>query len=103
MFSAGNITEKLRVASFDCRGEVVVDLYAGMISSDSVVMVMLKNYDKHYNVSVIHFDHVQFFNTEAFWLGIQPAVREVSLFWVTICKAVRPMLSDHCLSCSVSL
>ena len=30
MFSAGNITEKLRVASFDCRGEVVVDLYAGM-------------------------------------------------------------------------
>jgi len=42
---------------------------------------MLKNYDKHYYVSVIHFDHVQFFNTEAFWLGIQPAVREVSLFW----------------------
>jgi len=42
---------------------------------------MLKNYDKHYCVSVIHFDHVQFVNTEAFWLGIQPAVREVSLFW----------------------
>lgn len=29
MFSAGNITEKLRIASFDCRGETVVDLYAG--------------------------------------------------------------------------
>uniref|UniRef100_A0A3Q0S1J3 tRNA wybutosine-synthesizing protein 2 homolog n=1 Tax=Amphilophus citrinellus TaxID=61819 RepID=A0A3Q0S1J3_AMPCI len=28
MFSAGNITEKLRVAGFDCRGETVVDLYA---------------------------------------------------------------------------
>ncbi|KAI3351600.1 hypothetical protein L3Q82_020439, partial [Scortum barcoo] len=30
MFSAGNITEKLRVAGFDCRGETVVDLYAGI-------------------------------------------------------------------------
>jgi len=30
MFSAGNITEKLRIASFNCHGEVVVDLYAGM-------------------------------------------------------------------------
>ncbi|XP_029917683.1 tRNA wybutosine-synthesizing protein 2 homolog [Myripristis murdjan] len=30
MFSAGNITEKLRVAKFDCRGETVVDLYAGI-------------------------------------------------------------------------
>ncbi|XP_072251527.1 tRNA wybutosine-synthesizing protein 2 homolog [Leuresthes tenuis] len=30
MFSAGNITEKLRVAAFDCRGETVVDLYAGI-------------------------------------------------------------------------
>ena len=29
MFSAGNITEKLRVAGFDCSGETVVDLYAG--------------------------------------------------------------------------
>lgn len=29
MFSAGNITEKLRVASFNCSGETVVDLYAG--------------------------------------------------------------------------
>jgi len=29
MFSCGNITEKLRVASFDCSQEVVVDLYAG--------------------------------------------------------------------------
>ncbi|XP_061899983.1 tRNA wybutosine-synthesizing protein 2 homolog isoform X2 [Entelurus aequoreus] len=30
MFSAGNISEKLRVAGFDCRGETVVDLYAGI-------------------------------------------------------------------------
>lgn len=30
MFSSGNITEKLRVAGFDCRGETVVDLYAGV-------------------------------------------------------------------------
>ena len=29
MFSSGNITEKLRLAKFDCSGEVVVDLYAG--------------------------------------------------------------------------
>lgn len=29
MFSTGNITEKLRVASLPCSGEVVVDLYAG--------------------------------------------------------------------------
>ncbi|XP_054244725.1 tRNA wybutosine-synthesizing protein 2 homolog [Indicator indicator] len=30
MFSAGNITEKLRVASLPCSGEVLVDLYAGI-------------------------------------------------------------------------
>ena len=30
MFSSGNVTEKLRVAKFDCTNEVVVDLYAGM-------------------------------------------------------------------------
>ncbi|NXO38450.1 TYW2 protein, partial [Locustella ochotensis] len=30
MFSPGNITEKLRVASLPCSGEVVVDLYAGI-------------------------------------------------------------------------
>ncbi|KAG7517654.1 hypothetical protein JOB18_013498 [Solea senegalensis] len=30
MFSAGNITEKLRVAGFNCTGETVVDLYAGI-------------------------------------------------------------------------
>ena len=29
MFSIGNITEKIRVAGFDCTGETVVDLYAG--------------------------------------------------------------------------
>eukprot|EP00053_Salpingoeca_punica_P010335 m.93024 g.93024 ORF g.93024 m.93024 type:complete len:428 (+) comp15354_c0_seq2:119-1402(+) len=30
MFSSGNITEKLRVANFDCAGQIVVDLYAGI-------------------------------------------------------------------------
>lgn len=30
MFSSGNITEKLRLAKFDCKGETVVDLYAGI-------------------------------------------------------------------------
>ena len=30
MFSWGNITEKLRIASFDCSDEVVVDLFAGI-------------------------------------------------------------------------
>ncbi|XP_051514101.1 tRNA wybutosine-synthesizing protein 2 homolog [Myxocyprinus asiaticus] len=30
MFSSGNITEKLRIASFDCSGETVIDLYAGI-------------------------------------------------------------------------
>lgn len=30
MFSIGNITEKLRIAKFDCRNEVVIDLFAGI-------------------------------------------------------------------------
>jgi len=30
MFSAGNITEKMRVAKFHCRGKTVVDLFAGI-------------------------------------------------------------------------
>ena len=30
MFSSGNITEKLRIASFNCKGETVLDLYAGI-------------------------------------------------------------------------
>ena len=30
MFSAGNITEKIRVGKFNCTGETVVDLYAGI-------------------------------------------------------------------------
>ncbi|XP_028671721.1 tRNA wybutosine-synthesizing protein 2 homolog [Erpetoichthys calabaricus] len=30
MFSSGNITEKLRIMTFDCTGETVVDLYAGI-------------------------------------------------------------------------
>ena len=30
MFSSGNIEEKLRVARFDCHGETVVDMYAGI-------------------------------------------------------------------------
>ena len=34
MFSKGNITEKLRISSFDCRNEVVVDLFAGKYGND---------------------------------------------------------------------
>ena len=30
MFASGNTTERTRVGTFDCRGEVVVDLYAGV-------------------------------------------------------------------------
>jgi tRNA G37 N-methylase Trm5 len=30
MFCTGNVTEKLRVAAFNCTGETVVDLYAGI-------------------------------------------------------------------------
>ena len=30
MFSWGNITEKLRIAQFDCSGETIVDLFAGI-------------------------------------------------------------------------
>lgn len=30
MFSSGNITEKIRVGNFDCHGQIVVDLYAGI-------------------------------------------------------------------------
>lgn len=30
MFSFGNISEKLRIASFDCSSETIVDLYAGI-------------------------------------------------------------------------
>ena len=30
MFSSGNVTEKARVAAFDCRNEVVVDMFAGI-------------------------------------------------------------------------
>lgn len=30
MFSAGNITEKIRVGKFNCEGQTVVDLYAGI-------------------------------------------------------------------------
>ena len=51
MFSAGNVTEKLRVASFDCRGEVIVDIYAGMINSDSL-MIVVQDYDQFYNKSM---------------------------------------------------
>ena len=32
MFSWGNITEKLRIASFDCSNETVLDLFAGLIN-----------------------------------------------------------------------
>lgn len=40
MFSFGNITEKLRIAGFDCRGETVVDLYAGVDTSYIVGFVI---------------------------------------------------------------
>ena len=30
MFSSGNVSEKLRVARFECAGETVVDLFAGI-------------------------------------------------------------------------
>jgi len=30
MFSAGNISEKIRIANFDCTGETIVDLFAGI-------------------------------------------------------------------------
>ncbi|XP_035224530.1 tRNA wybutosine-synthesizing protein 2 homolog [Stegodyphus dumicola] len=30
MFSAGNISEKLRISNFSCEGETIVDLYAGI-------------------------------------------------------------------------
>jgi tRNA wybutosine-synthesizing protein 3 len=30
MFSSGNVSEKARIAQMDCRGETVVDLYAGI-------------------------------------------------------------------------
>ncbi len=30
MFSSGNIDEKLRMAALDCRGEIVVDMFAGI-------------------------------------------------------------------------
>lgn len=30
MFSAGNITEKIRIGHFDCKGQTIVDLYAGI-------------------------------------------------------------------------
>jgi len=30
MFSSGNITEKIRVGNFDCVGQTVIDLYAGI-------------------------------------------------------------------------
>lgn len=44
MFSAGNITEKLRVAAFDCRGETVVDLYAG-----GITLFMCDRFPEHFN------------------------------------------------------
>lgn len=38
MFSWGNITEKLRIADFDCSNEVVVDLYAGKFSKKHLIL-----------------------------------------------------------------
>ena len=36
MFSSGNVTEKLRVAKFDCHNQVVVDLFAGMTPGEEL-------------------------------------------------------------------
>jgi hypothetical protein len=41
MFSWGNITEKLRIASFDCSNEVVVDLFAGFVFNQAFSQVFL--------------------------------------------------------------
>jgi tRNA G37 N-methylase Trm5 len=38
MFSAGNVTEKLRVATLGKRGEIVVDLYAGCVFYPAVTV-----------------------------------------------------------------
>ena len=36
---------------------------------------------------------------DARWIKIRLLLRYTYHFWVTICKTVRPMLSDRCLSC----
>ena len=51
MFSQGNITEKMRMGRLDCRGEAVVDLFAGVcfrlflkkknISKESSIVTLL--------------------------------------------------------------
>lgn len=40
MFSAGNINEKLRVGSFDCREQTVVDMFAGKQQGYSTTSVI---------------------------------------------------------------
>lgn len=42
MFSWGNITEKLRIASFDCSHETVLDLFAGIGYFSLVYLVHAK-------------------------------------------------------------
>ena len=36
MFSVGNITEKQRIATFDCEGQTIVDLFAGKLWDDFI-------------------------------------------------------------------
>ena len=69
MFSAGNITEKLRIASFDCRGEDVVDLYAGMINFNSMVITVFKNCDQCYDIAVIYLIVYSFSAPWSHWFG----------------------------------
>ena len=41
MFSSGNITEKIRVSKFNCKEEIVVDLYAGAQDFSVLFLIVL--------------------------------------------------------------
>ncbi|CDQ72619.1 unnamed protein product [Oncorhynchus mykiss] len=75
MFSAVNITEKLRVASFNCSGETVVDLYAGIGYLTIPVLV-------HAGASHVHACEWNPGAVEALQrnLGRQPASKEQHLY-----------------------
>jgi len=36
------------------------------------------------------------------WPSLRPLTSSVNQFWATVCKTVRPMLSDRCLSVCLS-
>jgi len=60
-------------------------------------------------------DHELLINVNTYWLvrltvakakfNSKSLTSKCNIFWVTVtvCKMVHPMLSDHCLSCSVCL